>query len=181
MSNTESSDAIEEERRLAYVAITRARQRLFLTYAAMRRAFGNASSNPPSRFVAEIPDQLLELAGVGSAGFAGFGWDKRSDRSGIAGHGLDYAGSSFAARDSSSGRVFGGGQTRGDGPLYGAAVRPKEIVEPLTFESGDLILHKVFGKGTIEAVDGDTLTVAFEGSAKTKTLLAGYAPIVKIT
>jgi len=181
MSMTESPDAVEEERRLAYVAITRARQRLFLTYAAMRRAYGNASSNPPSRFVGEIPTHLIELSGVGSAGLTGFGWDKRGDRGGIAGHGTSYGGARFQDGGEASGRVFGGGShSKVEGPLYGAAVRPASLSKPLVFEVGDTILHKTFGKGVIEAIESDSLTVAFEGPAGVKTLLAGYAPIVKV-
>ncbi|MCL2818113.1 MAG: UvrD-helicase domain-containing protein [Actinomycetia bacterium] len=180
MSLSESPDGIEEERRLAYVAITRARQQLFLTFAAMRRAFGNASSNPPSRFIGEIPDHLIERAGVGSAGFEGFGWEKRGDRSGIAGHGIDSDRSVFEPSqvfaDDEGGRVYGGKVT---GPLYGAAVRPAQVSEPMSFAAGDTILHKTFGKGKITEVEGDSLTVSFEGTAGIKTILAGYAPIVK--
>ena len=186
MSISESPTAVEEERRLAYVAITRARQRLFLTYAAQRRSYGNATSNPPSRFIGEIPLHLIEPAGLGSAGFAGFGFDKRGDRSGLSGHGVDYHGSSWGAHAGEGGRVFGGGTGSSvdrhpyrDGPLYGVAVRPASPTTPLTFAAGEVILHKVFGKGTITAVEGDSLTVQFTGPAGTKTLLAGYAPIVK--
>ena len=62
---------LEEERRLAYVAITRARKRLFLTYAATRRTYGSTSANPRSRFLNEIPFEDIEFSGIGSAGFEG--------------------------------------------------------------------------------------------------------------
>jgi len=172
MSMTDSHTGVEEERRLAYVAITRARERLFLTYASSRRSFGDATSNPPSRFIGEIPDELIELAGVGSIGYEGFGWEKRGDRSGVSGHGTSYGG-----RGHEDGRVFGGG---GDEPLYGAAVRTNAASTPVQFEVGDRVIHKTFGKGEVILVDGDSLRIEFEGSAGTKNLLADYTPIVKI-
>src|SRR5439155_13218742 len=56
----ENADAMEEERRLAYVAITRARERLYLVYAFRRALFGGSMVNVPSRFLADIPDRLKE-------------------------------------------------------------------------------------------------------------------------
>ena len=78
---------LEEERRLAYVAITRARKRLFLTYAATRRTYGSTQANPRSRFVNEIPAEHIEFSGIGSSGFSGTGWEKRGDRRGTFGSG----------------------------------------------------------------------------------------------
>ena len=90
---------LEEERRLAYVAITRARKRLFLTYAATRRTYGSTQANPRSRFVNEIPSEHIEFSGIGSSGFEGTGWEKRGDRRGTFGSGK--------GSDMYGGRVFG--------------------------------------------------------------------------
>ena len=90
---------LEEERRLAYVAITRARKRLFLTYAATRRTYGSTQANPRSRFVNEIPSEHIEFSGIGSSGFEGMGWEKRGDRRGTFGSGK--------GSDMYGGRVFG--------------------------------------------------------------------------
>ena len=90
---------LEEERRLAYVAITRARKRLFLTYAATRRTYGSTQANPRSRFVSEIPAEHIEFSGIGSSGFSGTGWEKRGDRRGTFGSGQ--------GSDMYGGRVFG--------------------------------------------------------------------------
>lgn len=90
---------LEEERRLAYVAITRARKRLFLTYAATRRTYGSTQANPRSRFVNEIPAEHIEFSGIGSSGFEGTGWEKRGDRRGTFGSGR--------GSDMYGGRVFG--------------------------------------------------------------------------
>lgn len=96
----------EEERRLAYVAITRARKRLFLTYAATRRTYGSTSANPRSRFLNEIPFEDIEFSGIGSAGFEGTGWEKRGDRHGTFGSGMGsdmYGGKVFGSHTRSTG------------------------------------------------------------------------------
>lgn len=97
---------LEEERRLAYVAITRARKRLFLTYAATRRTYGSTSVNPRSRFLNEIPFEDIEFSGIGSAGFEGTGWEKRGDRHGTFGSGMGsdmYGGKVFGSHTRSTG------------------------------------------------------------------------------
>lgn len=103
---------LEEERRLAYVAITRARKRLFLTYAATRRTYGLTSANPRSRFLNEIPFEDIEFSGIGSAGFEGTGWEKRGDRHGTFGSGMGsdmYGGKVFGSHT----RSTGGSASRG--------------------------------------------------------------------
>jgi DNA helicase-2/ATP-dependent DNA helicase PcrA len=173
---------VEEERRLAYVAITRARQRLFMTYAAMRRSFGNASMNPPSRFIKEIPEHLVERSGVGSLDFDGSGAGRRSSWEdsfeGYSGYGSSSYGSSRRGNDDGGGRVYGGGTGE---VLYGASVRQDSASTSTRFEVGDSVIHKTFGKGEVKGIDGDSLAIHFEGPAGTKKLLAGYAPIVKVT
>lgn len=97
---------LEEERRLTYVAITRARKRLFLTYAATRRTYGSTSANPRSRFLNEIPFEDIEFSGIGSAGFEGTGWEKRGDRHGTFGSGMGsdmYGGKVFGSHTRSTG------------------------------------------------------------------------------
>lgn len=97
---------LEEERRLAYVAITRARKRLFLTYAATRRTYGSTSANPRSRFLNEIPFEDIEFSGIGSVGFEGTGWEKRGDRHGTFGSGMGsdmYGGKVFGSHTRSTG------------------------------------------------------------------------------
>ena len=118
---------LEEERRLAYVAITRARKRLFLTYAATRRTYGSTQANPRSRFVNEIPGEDIEFSGIGSAGFEGTGWEKRGDRHGTfgSGRGSDmYGGRVFGSRTRSTGGSSSRGGSSFDdffgGTTYGA-------------------------------------------------------------
>lgn len=162
---------LEEERRLAYVAITRARKKLYLTSAMTRQLFGSTSSNPTSRFVREIPNDLREGIGMGSAGFSGSGWEKRGSRRGIAGSGTE----------AGEGRVFGRSSASGSGNRDKAADRAgKKAAAHMTFKPGDMIDHKVFGKGKVTKVDGDMLQVKFMRTGQTKKLLKDYAPIVKI-
>ena len=162
----------EEERRLAYVAITRAEQRLYLTHAGVRHVFGSVQANPRSRFINEIPEEHLKYEGIGSAGFSGTGWDKRGDRHGTFGSGR--------GSDMYGGRVFGS-QTRSSGgikapePIKADAAKAAE-----SFAVGDQVSHKTFGPGTVIGVDGDAIEVRFSRTGKTKKLLKGFAPIVKI-
>ena len=105
-SDSDDPGKLEEERRLAYVAITRARKRLFLTYAATRRTYGSTSANPRSRFLNEIPFEDIEFSGIGSAGFEGTGWEKRGDRRGTFGSGMGsdmYGGKVFGSHTRSTG------------------------------------------------------------------------------
>jgi DNA helicase-2/ATP-dependent DNA helicase PcrA len=68
-----------------------------------------------------------------------------------------------------------------DEVLYGASVRPDSASTSAQFEIGDAVIHKTFGKGMVKGIEGDSLTIRFEGPAGTKKLLAGYAPIVKVS
>lgn len=162
---------LEEERRLAYVAITRARKRLYLTNAFTRTIFGQSTANPASRFIAEIPQELRKSVGTGSSGFSGSGWEKRGSRRGIAGSGTEAGG----------GRVFGTSSASGSRPRKELRDTGKKAAAKMSFARGDKVDHKVFGKGTIVKVDGDTLHVKFARSGQTKKLLKDYAPIVKIS
>ncbi|MDO4841927.1 MAG: UvrD-helicase domain-containing protein, partial [Phoenicibacter congonensis] len=90
MTMGKDDDDLEEERRLAYVAITRAKKRLILTHAQQRRLYGMTDQNPASRFLTDIPSELRENLGIGSSGFEGSGWEKRGSRRGISGSGTSY-------------------------------------------------------------------------------------------
>jgi DNA helicase-2/ATP-dependent DNA helicase PcrA len=161
---------LEEERRLAYVAITRARERLYLSNAASRSIYGSTQHNPPSRFIGEIPAEHLAVSGVGSMGVSGTGWEKRGDRNGSFGHGA-------GGGSGTGGRVFGSGApSKGFGSS--SPKQPKAPAE--TFAVGDFVDHKAFGRGRVVSVKGDALGIRFDRTGETKNLLVGYAPIVKI-
>ena len=162
---------LEEERRLAYVAITRARKRLYLTAALTRRIFGQTNANPVSRFIGEIPNELRKSIGVGSSGFSGSGWEKRGSRRGIAGSGTEAGG----------GRVFGQSSASNAKRDARSASVGKKPAAAMSFAVNDTVDHKVFGRGKVVKVDGDTLHVKFARNNQTKKLLKDYAPIVKIS
>ena len=178
--STPDEAKLEEERRLAYVAITRARKRLWLTYAQMRRLYGNQQHNRRSRFIDEIPVEHVVSVGVGSDGFEGFGYDRRGSRHGIlgAGHSTEvYGGSVFGNRTRSSG---GSGASASDLPAPRvAAPSYSKAAADAVWNVGDRVSHKKFGPGTVIALKADQITVKLDTGA-TKTLLKGYAPIVKI-
>ena len=183
---------IEEERRLAYVAITRARERLYLTCAQTRQIFGDTQANPVSRFVNEIPSELKKTIGVGSAGYLGVGWEKRGSRRGISGSGSEAGDGGVFNRSSTgsgTGSFAGGASRRGSAAnagtgAGGASARldvGKKAAAGMTFAVGDKVDHRVFGPGVVTAVAGDTLTVRFSRTGTTKNLLKDYAPIVKVS
>ena len=170
--------SVEEERRLAYVAITRARKRLYLTHATTRRTYGSVQANAPSRFLREIPETDVERVGMGSSGFAGVGWEKRGDRHGTFGSGRGssvYGGNVFGSRTRST-----GGSSRPTAAPAPVGPKPDAARAAASFAAGDHVSHKTFGPGVVLAASGDTIEVKFTRTGKTKKLLKGFAPIVKI-
>jgi len=176
MNSIADSGAVEEERRLAYVAITRARKYLYLTCASQRQLFGSTHVNPVSRFLQEIPSELRQTTGVGSAGFSGTGWEKRGSRRGISGSGTEAGEGRVFGRSS----AFGSGERSRNARTGLSAAAQKKSGASTTFAKGDQVDHKTFGRGVVVKVDGDTLYVKFSKLGETKKLLKDYAPIVKI-
>ncbi|MEU3733946.1 DNA helicase PcrA [Streptomyces sp. NPDC033538] len=153
---------LEEERRLAYVGITRARERLYLTRSTLRSAWGQPSYNPPSRFLEEIPAPHLEWKRTGANGPA-----SSAPVSGVAA-----SLSSSRSRSSASG-------------ASGFATRRSASAEQPTVSVavGDRVTHDQFGLGTVVAVKGTgsnaEATIDF-GDTKPKRLLLRYAPVEKL-
>ncbi|MDQ0908208.1 DNA helicase-2/ATP-dependent DNA helicase PcrA [Streptomyces canus] len=150
---------LEEERRLAYVGITRARERLYLTRSALRSAWGQPSYNPPSRFLEEIPAQHVD-------------WKRTGPSAAPAGPVSGVAASLSSSRSRSSASGGSGFATRrtSEKPVVALAV-------------GDRVTHDQFGLGTVVGVKGTganaEATVDF-GEAKPKRLLLRYAPVEKL-
>jgi len=164
-SNTMFEPAgLEEERRLAYVGITRARERLYLTHAYQRMLYGATQHNPVSQFIREIPEEHMHAEGIGSAEYERAG-AARGDRYGRPGW--------REPRRSAE----GGGRTYGSG----SAPRREAVQPPASsYTAGDTVEHKTFGLGHILEVKGDKLVIAFAEPTGTKTLLAGFAPLRKL-
>ncbi|MFE9766987.1 DNA helicase PcrA [Streptomyces sp. NPDC005808] len=156
---------LEEERRLAYVGITRARERLYLTRSSLRSAWGQPSYNPPSRFLEEIPDAHLDWKRTGAMGPA-----SSSPVSGVA---ASLSSSLSASRSRSAASGASGFATR-----RGIAEKPV-----VSLAVGDRVTHDQFGLGTVVEVKGTganaEATVDF-GEPKPKRLLLRYAPVEKL-
>ena len=146
--------AIEEERRLAYVGITRAKRSLHITNAKSRVMFGKTTNNSPSRFLDEIPPQYaqIETPAVISSGFDGFSEYKQKNSS-------KHKFRDFASQKS-------------------APAKPTTT----TFNIGDNVHHKVFGDGMVLNVrkmgNDSLLEIAFE-SVGTKKIMANFSGITK--
>ena len=163
---------LEEERRLAYVGITRAKRELYLTGAAQRMLFGRTTRNRPSRFVGEIPGELMktedETERFGSY-HSGYG-----ERTGY--------GSGYGARQTTVYRPNKLGSSPAPAP---AAPRPRPAVpaaEPFTLKTGDRVYHKTFGEGSIlkiEPMGGDHLLTIHFDKVGAKRLMATFARLEK--
>ncbi|WP_415952453.1 DNA helicase PcrA [Streptomyces sp. KLOTTS4A1] len=155
---------LEEERRLAYVGITRARERLYLTRSTLRSAWGQPSYNPPSRFLEEIPAQHLEWKRTGATVPAPVA------KGGPAASVAASLSSSMAARAGRGGPSGFATRRAGDKPAVSLAV-------------GDRVTHDQFGLGTVVGVEGSgdkaRATIDF-GDPKPKVLLLRYAPVEKL-
>ncbi|MBM4794011.1 DNA helicase PcrA [Streptomyces sioyaensis] len=151
---------LEEERRLAYVGITRARERLYVTRSTMRSAWGQPSYNPPSRFLEEIPGEYVE-------------WKRTGQATPSASMGALSGGGGFGSGLSSS---------RNKGPS-GFATRRTKDRPVVALAIGDRVTHDSFGLGTVVGVKGSgdnaEATIDF-GGEKPKRLLLRYAPVEKL-
>lgn len=162
MSMMDGSEQIEEERRLAYVGITRAKRRLHLTRARTRMLFGCTKFNRPSRFVEEIPQKLLEISGnvPPAASYSS------------SAHRISPSDSNYKAQKSPASRGF-------SSPSAFSA--PQKSSE--TYKVGDTVVHKAYGEGIVlsaKPMGNDTmLEIAFT-KAGTKKIMANYAKIEKV-
>ncbi len=167
---------LAEERRLAYVGLTRARKRLYLTRSEVRSMWGQSQYNPASQFIEEIPAELVEWKREGSTRQAG-GW----------GSGGSIGSSRYG------GSFWGAGTARGTGADASAgfnsdvpAAIAKNRVQPqkeiVAVSVGDKVNHTSFGNGTVLAVEGagDKTVAKVKFDVGEKRLLLRYAPLTKI-
>lgn len=152
MSNTQ--EELEEERRLAYVGITRAKNRLFLTNAAQRMLFGSTQYNSQSRFIEEIPKEL-----------------KDSTNASVASYHVDYSYGSGVSVKIPKPAVVGS-----------VGTAPKKEKAVIDYAVGDTVSHKTFGEGVVlkmTPMGNDTLVEVAFGSG-TKKIMANFAKLNKI-
>ena len=187
---------LEEERRLAYVAITRARERLYLTRAAVRSAWGTPQEMPPSRFLDDIPAELLDVRRAATSGER-----MRASYGGSYGSG-SYGSGSYGRSRRSEGRdpwgdtdtgAFGSGRGGTSAQSVGVrkvtrmgvapAAKPAEDKPVLSLKAGDRITHATLGAGTVTGIEGEgPRTVArIRFGLGEKRLLVRMAPMEKIS
>ena len=152
-------DELNEERRLAYVGITRAKEKLYLTKAKSRMLMGSTSYNKVSRFVNEIPSELLDYTGERKTFASANGFSASSSRISI-----------------------GAGSKSSPNKSFNTFTKPA-AKSGTVYKTGDCVFHKVFGRGMVmktEKMGNDTmLEVAFD-KAGTKTLMANFSKMEKI-
>lgn len=164
--STLSPTELEEERRLMYVGLTRAKEKVYLLYTEQRTIFGATQVNPPSRFLQEIPTHLISEGERVSSGMLGKRHFKKSFYPVSRGNGSVKKNSSFAETAKSISQNENNNEHIN--PLGVDDVRP-----------GDMVEHPQFGSGLIVSIAGTLATIAFKRSGVKKMML-GVAPLKKI-
>ena len=163
-------DELEEERRLCYVAITRAKKKLYITNARQRMVFGRTQNNMLSRFIEDIPEEYLQKLPKRETGSAHAAYVSRE-------HGQDASaayGRGYASRPS-------GPQRPAHKPLYTQSAA-KAAPAP-DYQAGDRVTHSAFGGGTVLTVKSmgpdKILEIAFDGTGTKKLMLSAAARFLK--
>jgi DNA helicase II / ATP-dependent DNA helicase PcrA len=161
---------LEEERRLAYVGVTRARERLYVSRAVMRSAWGAPAHNPASRFLDELPGDLVDWRRTAAEQTS---WSRPD------------LGAGFGSSSALTGRGrqqmqsrFGTAAAKADASKKAMAARPIPSLDP-----GDRVQHDSFGLGTVISVEGaaENAVASIDfGSEGVKRLLLRYAPVEKL-
>ncbi|MCD8004572.1 MAG: UvrD-helicase domain-containing protein [Oscillospiraceae bacterium] len=170
------AEEMEEERRLCYVAMTRARERLYMTCARQRMLFGRTSANRPSRFVGEIPPELLEQTGSELPA------PEEEPQPRV-----------FTPRKNAVAGTFGGWHLSQSGPRSASQIRASSVARASSFQTkpreslpqlrrGDMVMHKAFGQGmvvSIQSAGGDALVeIAFDTVGTKKLMLKAAAKFI---
>jgi DNA helicase-2/ATP-dependent DNA helicase PcrA len=192
-------DGLEEERRLAYVGITRARRRAVISFAANRRVYNQWLSAVPSRFVEELPAEHVELSGQTGVygGNRAAGWQPAGRRADPYAQTSPYAQTEVYDRatrladdvttrtiDGTAVRVERGGMSvapRRPGPSSGRtpgqAAAAARAADTSSFKIGMRVSHAKYGTGFIERIEGDKLQVVFDGVGRKKVIDRFVEPV----
>jgi DNA helicase-2/ATP-dependent DNA helicase PcrA len=161
---------LAEERRLAYVGLTRARKRLYITRSESRSMWGQSQYNPASQFIQEVPAELIDWKREGT--------ERPSFGSG-GGFGSSRYGGSFWGAGTSEGQR---GTAAGSAPAAVRAGRVQPQKEVIALAVGDKVSHTSFGNGTVLSLEGagDKTVAKVKFEAGEKRLLLRYAPLTKL-
>ncbi len=170
VNSCETEDGLEEERRLCYVGITRSMEKIHLTSAEIRRRWGDIVYREPSRFISEIPEELLETTFFGGDTAPFSGARHTSFREGIRRVPFYDDGAFTIEKD----EILDFGETPGHGPAKSGGS---------TFKLRDRVIHPRFGCGRIMRIEGSgdnvKLTIDFDGYGR-KLFLEKYTPLEKV-
>ena len=159
---------LEEERRLAYVGLTRARRRAIVSFAANRRLHGSWAAAIPSRFVEELPaEHVAQESDQGLYGAAQATWG-----GGRFGGFQDWGGSRTSPGMARAQRY----RDKGKPFIEGVATVVPELPGETAFARGERVFHQKFGYGEILAVEGEKLTIAFEKAGEKKVMASFLVP-----
>jgi DNA helicase-2/ATP-dependent DNA helicase PcrA len=182
---SEDEDAVEEERRLCYVGITRAKERLYMSAARQRMMHGASNYNPVSRFIKEIPEDVIQINGSGAFALRRqqAALDEARSTKASLGASVSNKPYSYGSNTGNSASVGGGkSYSFGSGkPAFGKEFK----IEPLKidYQVGDRVRHVKFGNGVVtELVSGGKdyeVTVDFE-NVGVKRMFASFAKLKKI-
>ncbi len=169
---------LEEERRLAYVGITRAKKKLYITRAVSRMQYGKTSMNPPSKFISEIPSELIDDVTAPSNRFAASFFNQSYDNNRSSYSNSNSYSESYSINESSGSKYTKTGSTLAENNM------PASFSDGATgLRKGDTVMHKKFGKGLVlssQKLGNDILLeIAFE-SVGTKKLMEKMARLEKI-
>ncbi|MCL2463572.1 MAG: UvrD-helicase domain-containing protein, partial [Micrococcales bacterium] len=181
------AEQLAEERRLAYVGVTRARERLYISRAAVRTAWGMPNEFPPSRFLADLPDELIDWrrresstslirGGWGSGFGTGDEWSSAGRGAGAGGGAGGGRGSRGSRRRAEDDRP----SLAKTGATFGSAT-PRDDVPSLAV--GDKVTHDAYGLGVVVALEGAGTNAVAKvdfGSSGTKRLLLRFSPITRL-
>lgn len=177
----EDPDELEEERRLAYVGITRAEEVLFMTNANTRTLFGKTSYNRPTRFLREISDDLLQYQGLARPANSSFGIKYTKNQPTQFGQGMSLSQALQERKSQAQPRSASQSSIVSKGPIpFGKSSQAKS--ESVDWQIGDIALHKKWGEGTVLEVSGSGSTQELKikfPEIGLKKLLAAVAPIEK--
>ena len=195
MRSLADPDQLAEERRLAYVGLTRARRRLYVSRAAVRTSWGAPNEFPASRFLDDLPDELVDWRRRESsmaalrAGGSGWGggasaWGGRRSGGYGGGYGADDGGTVIGGGRAPSGARGAVGTAAGSPPrLAPGSSSPRANAAIPALEVGDRVTHDSYGMGRVIGLEGSgpnaTAKIDF-GTQGTKRLLLRYSPVTKL-
>ncbi|HWV78977.1 MAG TPA: UvrD-helicase domain-containing protein, partial [Isoptericola sp.] len=188
MRSLHDDSELAEERRLAYVGITRARQRLYVSRSAVRSAWGSPNEFPPSRFLEEVPEELwdwrrressTQYLRRGGSAWSGQARDRRTSSGGTWSPQRKSPSEGVGGR---IGRPKDAGATAGTGATFGSATPRKDADVP-SLDVGDKVTHDAYGLGTVVSLEGSGPNAVARidfGADGTKRLLLRYSPVTKL-